>query len=133
MNQKQEIPNLVLPCPFCGGRAVCAQARIYCGDCGVGTMPTDDMEAACMIWNRRTVRPATSHKSASVFRNLERVIESMELDARHAAGAIIELRFLEKLLVAIATLADTAPAPAPYSPAAVVAEFVDSARSGFPA
>ena len=125
----------LLPCPFCGGQAIGAQpyadgARVYCKGCGITTGTHRDMPSVAVKWNRRTVRP--SHKSANVFRNLERVVESIELDPRHAASAILELRFLEKLLVALATLADTSPAPADNSPAALVAEFVDAARAGFP-
>ena len=128
----------LLPCPFCGGQAISAELnaglfRVGCTICGAIAAPCARRDAAVTAWNHRTVRPATPHKSSCAFRYLEHVVESLELDPRHAAGAILELRFLDRLLVAMATLADTSPAPPDNSPAALVAEFVDAARSGFPA
>jgi len=60
----------VLPCPFCGGEAVCEQHKqggwqAYCVECKIGTYGEWSQRDALAIWNRRTAPNAPGERPAT--------------------------------------------------------------------
>lgn len=56
--------GVVLPCPFCGGKAMIEyddimpfEYSVFCEDCGVMPSISEDKQVAISVWNTRTAPP----------------------------------------------------------------------------
>ena len=68
--------EILLSCPFCGGRIVVEYDTIepfehivFCGDCGIMTTPSEDEQVARLAWNTRA--PILSESEMEMLEGLE--------------------------------------------------------------
>ena len=92
--------GILLPCPFCGGKAMIEyddimpfEYSVFCEDCGVVPSVSEDKQVAISVWNTRPAPPIGRCGECKHFKNMECTNEELSTD--HEGGASYSLNFDE--------------------------------------
>lgn len=90
--------RIVLPCPFCGGKAMIEyddimpfEYSVFCEDCNVMPSVSEDKQVVISVWNTRPAPPIGRCKDCEHYTLLGHCkIHSQEPD-EHGPGAYVEM------------------------------------------